>query len=193
MQKGLADGVAGTKPMVTVEEYIPKIQALQMARMQAASEKATADETAYLDKTAKETGATKTASGMLIKHTQEGTGASPAATDEVKVNYAGRFTSGEEFDSSVKNGGPVTFPLNQVIACWTEGLQTMKVGGKAQLTCPYGPRLRPERQAAGHSGEFDAGVRRRAARDRQGAAAAQVINARGSKFQRGALFIQPAS
>ena len=86
VQKGLADGVAGTKPLVTVEEYIPKIQALQMARMQAASEKAVTAETAYLDKTAKETGATKTASGMLIKHTQEGKGASPAATDEVKVN-----------------------------------------------------------------------------------------------------------
>ena len=71
VQKGLADGAAGTKPMVTVEEYIPKIQALQMARMQAASEKAAAAETAYLDKTAKETGATKTASGMLIKHTRK--------------------------------------------------------------------------------------------------------------------------
>ena len=87
VQKGFADGVAGTKPVVKVEEYIPKIQALQMARMQAASEKVAAEETAYLDKTAKETGATKTASGMLIKHTQEGTGASPAATDQVKVNY----------------------------------------------------------------------------------------------------------
>ncbi len=84
VQKGLADGVAGTKPLVTVEEYIPKIQALQMARMQAASEKAATAETAFLDKTAKETGATKTASGMLIKHTQEGKGASPAATDQVK-------------------------------------------------------------------------------------------------------------
>jgi len=147
VQKGLADGAAGTKPMVTIEEYIPKIQALQMARMQAASETAAAAETAFLDKTATETGATKTASGMLIKHTLEGKGASPAATDQVSVNYAGRFTSGEEFDSSVKNGGPVTFPLDGVIPCWTEGVQLMKVGGKAQLTCPYnlayGPNGKP--------------------------------------------------
>ncbi|HET9475717.1 MAG TPA: FKBP-type peptidyl-prolyl cis-trans isomerase [Steroidobacteraceae bacterium] len=138
VQKGFADGVAGNKPVVTIEEYIPKIQALQMARMQATSEKVAGEETAYLDKTQKETGATKTASGMLIKHTQEGKGASPAATDQVSVNYAGRFTSGEEFDSSVKNGGPVTFPLDRVIPCWTEGLQLMKVGGKAQLVCPSG-------------------------------------------------------
>ena len=147
VQKGFADGVAGNKPLVTIEDYIPKIQALQMARMQAASEKAAAEETAYVDKMVKESGGTKTASGMLIKHTQEGKGASPAATDEVSVNYAGRFTSGEEFDSSVKNGGPVTFPLNRVIPCWTEGLQAMKVGGKAQLVCPsglaYGPNGKP--------------------------------------------------
>ena len=65
----------------------------------------------------------------------------------MKVNYAGRFTGGEEFDSSVKNGGPVTFPLNRVIPCWTEGVQAMKVGGKAQLVCPsdlaYGPNGKP--------------------------------------------------
>jgi FKBP-type peptidyl-prolyl cis-trans isomerase FkpA len=147
VQKGFADGVAGNKPVVTVEEYIPKIQALQTARMQATSDKSAAEGTAYIEKAAKEPGATKTTSGMVIKHTSEGTGASPAATDEVKVNYAGRFIGGEEFDSSVKNGGPVTFPLDHVIPCWTEGVQAMKVGGKAQLTCPadlaYGPNGKP--------------------------------------------------
>ena len=71
-------------------------------------------------------------------------GPSPAATDTVKVNYRGTFLDGREFDSSAKNGGPVSFPLNKVIKCWTEGVQKMKVGGKAKLTCPadlaYGPR-----------------------------------------------------
>ena len=147
VQKGFADGVAGTKPVVTVEDYIPKIQALQQARMQAASEKAAVAETAYIDKMAKESGGTKTASGMLIKHTKEGTGPSPIATDEVKVHYEGRLTDGKVFDSSIARNEPAVFPLNRVIPCWTEGVQLMKVGGKAQLTCPsslaYGPPGKP--------------------------------------------------
>ncbi len=129
VQKGITDGVGNTKPTVNAEDYIPKIQALQMARLTAAS-------TAYLDKASKEPGATKTASGVIVKHTQVGTGAQPAATDEVKVHYEGRLVDGKVFDSSIARGEPATFPLNRVIACWTEGVQTMKVGGKAQLTCP---------------------------------------------------------
>jgi FKBP-type peptidyl-prolyl cis-trans isomerase len=103
--------------------------------------------TAYVEKASKEAGATKTASGMIIKHTKEGTGAQPAATDQVKVHYEGRLIDGKVFDSSIARGEPATFPLNGVIPCWTEGVQTMKVGGKAQLTCPanlaYGPNGSP--------------------------------------------------
>ena len=65
-------------------------------------------------------------------------GAQPAATDTVKVNYRGTLTDGKEFDSSAKNGGPVSFPLNRVIPCWTEGVQKMKVGGTALLTSASG-------------------------------------------------------
>ena len=140
VQKGITDGLGKDKPTVNAEEYIPKIQALQLARVNAAA-------TAYLDKAAKETGATKTASGIIIKHTVVGTGAQPAATDQVKVHYEGRLTDGKVFDSSIARGEPATFPLDRVIACWTEGVQTMKVGGKAQLTCPsdlaYGPNGSP--------------------------------------------------
>jgi FKBP-type peptidyl-prolyl cis-trans isomerase FkpA len=136
VQKGLADGVNGVKGTVKPEEYIPKVQELQRARMAAASEKAAAAGVAFLDKASKEAGVTKTASGMLIKHTKEGTGPSPAATDQVKVNYEGRLIDGKVFDSSKARGEPATFPLNGVIACWTEGVQTMKVGGSAQFTCP---------------------------------------------------------
>jgi len=147
VQKGFTDGVAGNKPVVTIEEYSPKIQALLQARMQVASEKAVAAETAYIDKLQKDSGGTKTASGMLIKHTTEGTGPSPAATDEVKVHYEGRLTDGNVFDSSIARGEPAVFPLNRVIPCWTEGLQLMKVGGKAKLVCPsslaYGPTGHP--------------------------------------------------
>jgi FKBP-type peptidyl-prolyl cis-trans isomerase FkpA/FKBP-type peptidyl-prolyl cis-trans isomerase FklB len=76
-----------------------------------------------------------------------GTGASPKATDTVKVNYEGKLTDGTVFDSSVQRGEPVTFPLNKVIKCWTEAVQLMKVGGKSRLICPsdlaYGDRGAP--------------------------------------------------
>ena len=93
------------------------------------------------------TGGTKTASGLVYKELRAGTGGSPSATDVVKVNYRGTLTNGTEFDSSYKRNAPATFPLNGVIPCWTEGVQMMKVGGKAQLTCPpaiaYGDRGAP--------------------------------------------------
>ena len=85
-----------------------------------------------------------TKSGLVYQSLKEGSGASPAATDVVKVHYRGTLADGKEFDSSYKRGEPTEFPLNRVIACWTEGVQMMKPGGKARLTCPpsiaYGAR-----------------------------------------------------
>ena len=93
---------------------------------------------------AKEPGAVVTASGLVYRSLKEGEGASPVATDKVKVHYRGTFPDGREFDSSYKSNQPAEFPLNRVIKCWTEGVQKMKVGGKAKLTCPasiaYGER-----------------------------------------------------
>ncbi|CAM8670609.1 FkpA FKBP-type peptidyl-prolyl cis-trans isomerases 1 [Comamonadaceae bacterium] len=93
---------------------------------------------------AKEEGAVVTSSGLVYRSLKEGTGASPKATDKVTVHYKGTFPDGREFDSSYKRGQPIDFPLNGVIACWTEGVQRMKTGGKAKLTCPpeiaYGAR-----------------------------------------------------
>ena len=93
---------------------------------------------------AKEEGATVTASGLVYRNLKEGTGASPKARDKVTVHYRGTFPDGREFDSSYKRGQPIDFPLSGVIACWTEGVQRMKPGGKAKLTCPpdiaYGAR-----------------------------------------------------
>lgn len=85
---------------------------------------------------AKEPGAVVTASGLVYLALKEGTGASPSATDVVKVHYRGTFPGGKEFDSSLARGKPAEFPLNRVIKCWTEGVQRMKVGGKSKLTCP---------------------------------------------------------
>ena len=93
---------------------------------------------------AKEAGAVVTPSGLVYRSLKDGTGASPSATDKVKVHYRGTFPDGKEFDSSYKRNEAIEFPLNGVIPCWTEGVQRMKVGGKAKLTCPsaiaYGSR-----------------------------------------------------
>ena len=83
-------------------------------------------------------------SGVKIAHTVLGTGAQPVASDKVKVHYRGTLADGKEFDSSYKRNAPAIFPLSRVVPCWTEGLQKIKVGGKATLTCPpataYGDR-----------------------------------------------------
>lgn len=93
---------------------------------------------------AKEEGAVVTATGLVYRSLKDGTGASPKASDKVTVHYRGTFPDGREFDSSYKRGQPIDFPLSNVIACWTEGVQRIKVGGKAKLTCPaeiaYGAR-----------------------------------------------------
>ena len=85
-----------------------------------------------------------TASGLIYESVKDGTGPSPRATDVVTVHYRGTLLDGTEFDSSYKRNAPASFPLSRVIPCWTEGLQRMKVGGKARLTCPpeiaYGTR-----------------------------------------------------
>ena len=90
---------------------------------------------------------TATASGLIYRSLKDGSGATPAATDVVRVHYRGTFPDGREFDSSIARGQPAEFPLNRVIKCWTEGVQLMKVGGKAQLVCPpaiaYGERGTP--------------------------------------------------
>ena len=99
---------------------------------------------AVLSAAAKEAGAQVTKSGLVYRSLKDGAGNSPQATDRVKVHYKGSFADGKEFDSSYKRGQPTDFPLNGVIACWTEGVQLMKTGGKAKLTCPsaiaYGQR-----------------------------------------------------
>ena len=97
-----------------------------------------------LAKAAAEKGAVVTASGLVYRSLKDGNGSAPLATDTVRVHYRGSFTDGKEFDSSHQRGEPISFALNRVIKCWTEGLQRVKVGGKAKLTCPaaiaYGER-----------------------------------------------------
>jgi len=147
VKQGLEDGALGKKEQVDVEKYGDAVQKMHGDRMAKLVEKDKTAGTEFLTKAAAEAGVTKTPSGIVIKTITPGTGAQPAATDQVKVHYEGTLVNGKVFDSSIKRGEPATFPLNGVIPCWTEAVQLMKVGGKARIVCPselaYGERGSP--------------------------------------------------
>jgi FKBP-type peptidyl-prolyl cis-trans isomerase FkpA len=134
--KGLGDSATGAKMAVEGDVYGPKVQELANTRRALVASKQVAAGKVFAEKAAAEPGAVKTASGLVYISVKDGAGASPATTDTVKANYRGTLADGTEFDSSYKRGQPIDFPLNGVIKCWTEGLQKMKVGGKARLICP---------------------------------------------------------
>ncbi|MFA6091846.1 MAG: FKBP-type peptidyl-prolyl cis-trans isomerase [Elusimicrobiota bacterium] len=140
VEKGITDAALQRPSAVELETYGPKIEPLRKARM-----KVRAD--AFLSKAAKEAGAVKTESGLIYKEIKAGKGKSPKAEDKVKVHYHGTLMDGHVFDSSVERKEPAEFTLKGVIPCWTEGVQKMKVGGKARLVCPaeiaYGDRGAP--------------------------------------------------
>jgi FKBP-type peptidyl-prolyl cis-trans isomerase FkpA len=146
VKRALSDAEAG-KPAVDVTEWAPKFQALAQTRSARVAEKQKTASQAYLAKAATQPGAIKTESGLIYLNIRPGSGASPKASDSVKVNYRGTLIDGTEFDSSYKRNQPAQFPLNGVIRCWTEGVQKMKVGGKARLVCPseiaYGDKGHP--------------------------------------------------
>jgi FKBP-type peptidyl-prolyl cis-trans isomerase FklB len=102
---------------------------------------------AFLAENSGKDGINTTETGLQYQHTVLGTGASPDANDEVTVHYRGTLLNGQEFDSSLKRGEPISFPLNGVIPGWTEGLQLMKEGGKTTFYIPqelaYGARPAP--------------------------------------------------
>ena len=134
-------------PLVDMEVYGPKLNDYLQQRMTQVAEVEKTKGLAYLEKAAAEEGAIKTASGLVYKELRPGTGPQPEPTDKVNVHYHGTLIDGTVFDSSVERGEPISFPLNQVISGWTEGLQLMKVGGKTRLVIPsdlaYGDPGRP--------------------------------------------------
>jgi FKBP-type peptidyl-prolyl cis-trans isomerase FkpA len=136
VQEGLTDGVLGRTPKVDLAVYGPKLQEFAKGRLGAAAAGEKKAGAAFVAKEAAESGTVKQPTGFLYKEIKAGTGASPKATDKVKVHYRGTLTDGTVFDSSIDRGEPVTFPLTGVIPCWTQGLQLMKTGGKARLVCP---------------------------------------------------------
>ena len=141
VKAGFSDNVLQNKAVVEAKDYFPKIGELQQTRSKAKS-------AAFLAKAEAEKGATKFPSGIIMTTIKEGTGANPTATDKVKVHYHGTLADGKVFDSSVERKEPIEFSLSQVIPCWTEGVQKIKVGGKAKLVCPpelaYGDNAPPQ-------------------------------------------------
>jgi FKBP-type peptidyl-prolyl cis-trans isomerase FkpA len=136
VKQGITDSHAGVKSDIDPTAYTVKVQELAKERRKAAGEKQAQAGKAFLELAAKEKGAVKTESGMVYLAQVEGKGGSPKANDVVTVNYRGTLIDGKEFDSSYKRGKPLEFKLDNVIKCWTEGVQKMKVGGTAKLVCP---------------------------------------------------------
>lgn len=158
VKRAVSDAHAGT-PAVDLEEWGPKIGDLALSRETKGAENEKVKGKEYADKAAGEKGAVRTPSGLVYRELKAGSGRSPAATDEVQVHYQGTLIDGKEFDSSYKRKEPATFPLNRVIPCWTEGVQRMKIGAKAQLVCPsdiaYGDSGRPPEIPGGSTLVFE--------------------------------------
>lgn len=151
LQKGMTDKAQGNTLLVSDEEAHPLLQSFSeklMAREQEKSAKASQGNLeagkAFLEQNKTKEGVITTESGLQYKVLKEGEGKSPVASDKVRVHYEGTKLDGTVFDSSYKRGEPATFPADQVIKGWTEGLQLMKVGGKYRLFIPadlaYGAR-----------------------------------------------------
>jgi FKBP-type peptidyl-prolyl cis-trans isomerase FkpA len=136
LYKGVAMASKGEKSEVDMAKFQARIQEVFKARMDKVAKKEKEAGNAFLEKFSKEEGVVKTASGLSYKVIKEGTGATPAAEDVVEVHYHGTLTDGTVFDSSIERGKTISFPLNRVIKGWTEGLQTMKEGGKTKFVIP---------------------------------------------------------
>jgi FKBP-type peptidyl-prolyl cis-trans isomerase FkpA len=136
LYKGVSMAAKNEKSEVDMAVYQNRIQEVFKARMDKVAQKEKDSGKAFIEKFVADEKATKTESGLAYKVIKEGTGASPTAEDIVEVHYHGTLTDGTVFDSSVERGKTISFPLNRVIKGWTEGLQTMKEGGKTKFVIP---------------------------------------------------------
>ena len=147
VKAGLTDAVTNSKPQVELETYGPKVNELAQKRAAAGAEDAKKKGQEFADKVAAEKDAKKLPSGVVIRVITPGSGPNPTPDDTVKVHYEGKLIDGTVFDSSIKRGQPAEFPLKGVVPCWTEALQQMNKGEKAQVVCPssvaYGDRGQP--------------------------------------------------
>lgn len=142
--QAIKDVVAGgqlkldeAEAQVIVQEFFQKQEEKQRAAAAEMGKKAKEEGETYLAENAKKEGVVTLPSGLQYLVIKEGNGKRPKATDKVKCHYEGMLVDGTLFDSSVQRGEPATFPLNQVIAGWTEGLQLMTEGSKYRFFIPY--------------------------------------------------------
>jgi FKBP-type peptidyl-prolyl cis-trans isomerase FkpA len=136
LEAGLTAGLTGQKPEVDLATYEPKLDPLAKARNAVRAKRERDASAAFVKAAGAEKGAKTTASGLVYRELKAGSGDSPTTKDKVRVHYTGKLRDGEVFDSSVERGQPADFPLGRMIPCWVEGMQLMKVGGKALITCP---------------------------------------------------------
>lgn len=141
--EGMRDGQSKKGPRFTEAELSAALAAYQqdmqkkaLAQQQTSNQASSQATDQFLADNAKKPGIVTTASGLQYQVLKEGTGATPSATSSVTVHYEGRLVNGTVFDSSIARKEPATFPLNQVIAGWTEGLQLMKEGGQYRFFIP---------------------------------------------------------
>lgn len=157
--KGVKDGLDGKTPKIDMQAFSKEISKLGDERSKRVAAAETTAAEGYLTKMKSEKGAEALESGVIYLELKAGAGEMPKADSMVKVHYHGTLRDGTVFDSSVDRGNPATFPLNRVIPCWTEGVQKMKVGGKAKLTCPsktaYGDRGAPPKIKPGAALSFE--------------------------------------
>jgi FKBP-type peptidyl-prolyl cis-trans isomerase FkpA len=137
VKSGLSDGVNKKTPKVEVEQFGPKIKPLADARQAAGAAEEKKKGKAYLDGIAAKPGIKKTGSGLLMEISAPGSGKDLVKDDKVKVNYKGMLIDGHVFDSSEKHGGPYQVTVGgNIIKCWNEALEFLKVGAKAKVYCP---------------------------------------------------------
>ncbi|NND65555.1 MAG: FKBP-type peptidyl-prolyl cis-trans isomerase [Gammaproteobacteria bacterium] len=157
--QGFRDGILNKNPKVAAADYQLQVQQLAQERATRGMAKEKQASNEFVAAQAALENAETSESGLVYFELTAGEGAQPAATDRVTVHYHGTLRDGTVFDSSVDRGQPATFGLNQVIPCWTEGVQKIKVGGKSRLICPsdiaYGDRGSPPKIAGGAALVFE--------------------------------------
>jgi len=159
VQAGLADGVAGVPPKVDLSAEAAGLHAMQEARRNATLARERAAGAEFVASVIQSPDSERHPSGVVIQRVQPGNGAQPTPTDHVEVHYEGTLIDGTVFDSSRQRGAPAKFPVRGVIACWTEALQAMRVGGRSRIVCPaelaYGDRGSPPAIKPGATLVFD--------------------------------------
>lgn len=147
VERGIHDAALRDKPLVELDDYGPKVNKLGRARSEARAALEKERGRVYATRLAGEPDTQLFTSGLVLRTLSAGSGDTPNDGNQVKVSYRGTLVDGTEFDSSFKRNEPATFPLRNVIPCWTEALQHVRVGGRARLVCPshiaYGNQGRP--------------------------------------------------